>query len=77
MIGSNGLWNNLDLNAIHYYVRGPGSFLEEKKKYSDAVGTKKKESKSLKEIADKLGNLAGLFSKRGNYESPLYRRARK
>ncbi len=42
VMASNGLWNNVDLNQIHYLIRGPGSLVEDKANYLDAVGRDKR-----------------------------------
>ena len=71
VLGSNGLWNNVHLDLLHYHIRGPGSF-EQEGKHSEAVGATPKENKSLQRIAEKVATIAAIFAKRGNYESPLF-----
>jgi hypothetical protein len=67
-IGSNGLWDNLGLDRIHYEIKGPNSYKDSgKEKFADAVGREERESKSLQEMAHKVGNLAAFCSRRGNY----------
>lgn len=59
VIGSNGLWDNLYLDILHYELRGPGSFIVGKKgKYPDAVGSEEKSVRPLGEMADRVGKVA-------------------
>jgi hypothetical protein len=67
ILGSNGLWNNLDINSIHYQVRGPGSLQAEETKYRDGVGGEKREPRSLEDIAERVGTFAGICARRGKY----------
>jgi serine/threonine protein phosphatase PrpC len=75
VLGSNGLWDNVPLDLLHYHVRGPGSFEDppaHSKQYPDAVGRAQRESRGVRRIAEKVASIGAIMAKRGNYESPIY-----
>lgn len=73
VIGSNGLWDNVGLDGLHYEVRGPNSFEHHGREEHRAKG----EAKSLQSIAERVGNMAAFYSRKGQYESPIHKRAKR
>ena len=74
VLATNGLWNNVPLNVLHYELRGPGSYRVSKnsKDFPDEEGG---ERRSLKDMAERIGKIGGICSRKGNYESPVYMKA--
>jgi hypothetical protein len=73
VIGSNGLWDNVGLDGLHFEVRGPNSFEYHGREEHRAKG----EAKSLQSIAERVGNMAAFYSRKGQYESPIHKRAKR
>ena len=65
VLASDGLWDNLGLDRIHYEVRGPGAC------YKNGL------PKSFGEIAENVVEIAYKYSLSSGYESPIFKRAEK
>ena len=76
VFGTNGLWNNVDLDQLHNSVRGPASLLKKNTTFPDAIGVEQEaESKPLQEIANQVCSIGAYYARKGNYESPYWKRA--
>lgn len=75
LIATNGLWDNVNLDEIHYNVRGAAS-MRKSKQVEGTVGREEEEPepKSLEQIAKRVCQIGVYYSQKGNYESPVWRR---
>ena len=76
VIGSNGLWDNVPLDILHYELRGPGSFLKTAANQPEVEGEPEKVPRGLAERVERIGRVAQYCSRKGQYESPIFLRAR-
>lgn len=81
LVASDGLWDNIDVEKIHYYLKGPTSYTIKKtnKVISDSYHEEKEEKvyKTLLELARGLVKTAERCAHLKDYESPIYLKALK
>jgi hypothetical protein len=80
LMASNGLWDNVGLDGLHYEIRGPMAFQSSEEEEVDGgkrESSVRGEPRALQEMAERLGKIGAFYSRKGDYESPIYKRAQR